>query len=103
MAAKTRWHRYGTKLRHCHPVYSCAVVSLYSLLCVSVLYNDSERYNVVGANVFAQVVFMSQVVYVSHWAFVFVSYCVYVCVFFCFLMMMTRATQPFILSGSINE
>ena len=22
MAAKTRWHRYGTKLRHCHPVYS---------------------------------------------------------------------------------
>jgi len=22
MAAKTGWHRYGTKLRHCHPVYS---------------------------------------------------------------------------------
>jgi len=22
MAAKTSWHRYGTKLRHCHPVYS---------------------------------------------------------------------------------
>jgi len=21
MAAKTSWHRYGTKLRHCHPVY----------------------------------------------------------------------------------
>jgi len=21
MAAKTTWHRYGTKLRHCHPVY----------------------------------------------------------------------------------
>jgi len=21
MAAKTRWHRYGTKLRYCHPVY----------------------------------------------------------------------------------
>jgi len=22
MAAKASWHRYGTKLRHCHPVYS---------------------------------------------------------------------------------
>ena len=22
MAAKTSWHRYGTKLRHCHPMYS---------------------------------------------------------------------------------
>ena len=22
MAAKINWHRYGTKLRHCHPVYS---------------------------------------------------------------------------------
>ena len=21
MAAKTTWHRYGTKLRHCHPMY----------------------------------------------------------------------------------
>ena len=21
MAAKINWHRYGTKLRHCHPVY----------------------------------------------------------------------------------
>ena len=21
MAAKTSWHRYGTKLRHCRPVY----------------------------------------------------------------------------------
>ena len=21
MAAETSWHRYGTKLRHCHPVY----------------------------------------------------------------------------------
>jgi len=21
MAAKTSWHRYGTKLRHCHPIY----------------------------------------------------------------------------------
>jgi len=21
MAAKTSWHRYGTKLRHCHPMY----------------------------------------------------------------------------------
>jgi len=22
MAAKVNWHRYGTKLRHCHPMYS---------------------------------------------------------------------------------
>ena len=22
MAAKINWHRYGTKLRHCHPVHS---------------------------------------------------------------------------------
>ena len=22
MAAKTSWHRYGTKLRHCHPMYT---------------------------------------------------------------------------------
>jgi len=21
MAAKIKWHRYGTKLRHCHPMY----------------------------------------------------------------------------------
>ena len=21
MAAETNWHRYGTKLRHCHPLY----------------------------------------------------------------------------------
>ena len=23
MAAKTSWHRYGTKLRHRHPMYTC--------------------------------------------------------------------------------
>jgi len=22
MAAKINWHRYGTKLRHCHPMYT---------------------------------------------------------------------------------
>jgi len=22
MAAKTNWHKYGTKLRHCHAMYS---------------------------------------------------------------------------------
>ena len=25
MAAKASWHRYGTKLRHCRPMYSCNV------------------------------------------------------------------------------
>jgi len=24
MAAETSWHRYGTKLRHCHPMYILA-------------------------------------------------------------------------------
>jgi len=24
MAAKIKWHRYGTKLRRCHPIYSCS-------------------------------------------------------------------------------
>ena len=24
MAAKINWHRYGTKLRHCHPVYTAS-------------------------------------------------------------------------------
>jgi len=43
---------------------------------VSVLYNDSERYNVVGANVFAQVVFM------CHAGRLCLSLIVYVCVFF---------------------
>ena len=23
MAAKTSWHRYESKLRHCHPMYTC--------------------------------------------------------------------------------
>jgi len=26
MAAKINWHRYGTNLRHCHPVYTCSDV-----------------------------------------------------------------------------
>ena len=26
MVAKTNWHRYGTKLRHCHPVYTTSGV-----------------------------------------------------------------------------
>jgi len=25
MAAKTRWYRYGTKFRHCHPMYRLSV------------------------------------------------------------------------------
>jgi len=27
MAAKTNWHRYGSKLRHCHTIY-CYVLQL---------------------------------------------------------------------------
>jgi len=26
MAAKTSWHRYGTKLRHRHPMYSAKLI-----------------------------------------------------------------------------
>jgi len=28
MAAKISWHRYRTKLRHCHPMYACVQSSL---------------------------------------------------------------------------
>ena len=27
MAAKTSWHRYGTKLRHCHSMYTSALLA----------------------------------------------------------------------------
>jgi len=27
MAPKTSWHRYGTKLRHCHPMYKTSSCS----------------------------------------------------------------------------
>ena len=29
MAAKINWHKYGTKLRHCHPIYT----ELYDYQC----------------------------------------------------------------------
>jgi len=35
MAAEISWHRYGTKLRHCHPVYrarKCADTLAFSAL-----------------------------------------------------------------------
>jgi len=32
MAAKTSWHRYGTKLRHCHPMYTIAFSALMLLV-----------------------------------------------------------------------
>ena len=31
MAAKTSWHRYGTKLRHCHPMHN-GLLSSFSIL-----------------------------------------------------------------------
>jgi len=35
MAAKTNWHRYGTKLRHCHPMYIvyCSCVLAHVFVC----------------------------------------------------------------------
>jgi len=35
MATKTSWHRYGSKLRHFHAMYSCLPINFY-LLTVSV-------------------------------------------------------------------
>jgi len=29
MAPKTSWHRYGTKLRHCHPIYAYVPLFLH--------------------------------------------------------------------------
>jgi len=34
MAAKTSWHRYGTKLRHCHPMYNKTVKMMHQF-CIS--------------------------------------------------------------------
>jgi len=34
MAAKVNWHRYGTKLRHCHPIDSTKMSSLLLLLII---------------------------------------------------------------------
>ena len=32
MAAKTSWHKYGTKLRHCHPMYINTLTYLLTYL-----------------------------------------------------------------------
>ena len=32
MVAKTSWHRYGTKLCHCHPVYMYKLIAKFSTL-----------------------------------------------------------------------
>ena len=32
MAAKTSWHRYGTKLYHCHPMYRVVRIGVRELL-----------------------------------------------------------------------
>jgi len=43
MAAKTSWHRYGTKLRHCHPIYllsnSVMVLNLWDVRWKSHVWN----------------------------------------------------------------
>jgi len=52
MAAKTSWHGYGTKLRHCHPMYlqrstfdrrAWPVIELASYLCVQHDANEAAR------------------------------------------------------------
>jgi len=35
MAAETSWHRYGTKLRHCHPMYKFIFQNAISILVIS--------------------------------------------------------------------
>jgi len=32
MAVKTSWHRYGTKLRHCHPVYILVMLEQFRVI-----------------------------------------------------------------------
>ena len=40
MAAKITWHRYGTKLRHCHSTYNLTqAVRLRCVRCVKILRN----------------------------------------------------------------
>jgi len=38
MAAKTSWHRYGTKLRHCHHMYHLNTLTRAELTIVSLGY-----------------------------------------------------------------
>ena len=41
MAAKIKWHRSGTKLRHCHPVYThLQMRRMYHEICRSAAGND---------------------------------------------------------------
>jgi len=47
MAAKTSWHRYGTKLRHCHPVYRLCVYVL-ALLVLGQVFLEQEAGRVGG-------------------------------------------------------
>ena len=42
MAAKINWHRYGTKLRHCHSIYNSAAL----MLCLAVNCNYARKANV---------------------------------------------------------
>ena len=35
MASKINWHRYGTKLRHCHPIKQCCDPSIRPTVCLS--------------------------------------------------------------------
>jgi len=33
MASKINWHRYGTKLRHCHPMYLACPAAARRVIC----------------------------------------------------------------------
>jgi len=45
MAAKINWHRYGTKLRHCHPMYD---ISSSSFFCYVFTFFNSQLQKIHG-------------------------------------------------------
>jgi len=70
VAAKTSWHRYGTKLRHCHPNYSVDTSVVVSNIQVKKAFFalvennvhaaalwDSNKQDIVGAFRFSALVF----------------------------------------------
>ena len=56
MAAKINWHRYGTKLRHCRPMYANTLTYLLSYLLTVLWTHISLTVNgmLIGSTVFAR-------------------------------------------------
>ena len=43
MAAKIKWHRYETKLRHCHPMFSEHVSRRFYTVCILLTVNTKRQ------------------------------------------------------------